>query len=427
MTGPVAHAHALAHARAQNVDRLRWHRMTLPAFPLRAGVRRPTYARSRLLLGITGVGTAVLVAIVALLSDVAQSVLSTSTDQPPHLALASLALVFAGSQVACMLFDLIGGAWLVRRREWPSVWLARWARGAAVQWGVWMLGATTLLVTARLTMGHVTTTQSLLVSIAVFVVLQLILGALRGSLARVVSALPTQYLSEPARQATERAGLDPRHVLVVDTPDEGFVGGYAGLQAGTLIVPLRWTQLPTRAFVAALVRRRIIGASGAHRRGVLAAMAWNTIGFAIVLALTEASLATAAGVVTMAFGMTLWAFAGVLLLPTLSRHAVFAVDRTAAQQIGVADVTSAIELLDRWQDDEAARSPLVETIFHPVPSRTARLQRLSSAGNAGVRWYHMHHVARHALWLSWASFTPLSRLVHCNVGRTALWVMLPGD
>jgi hypothetical protein len=44
-----------------------------------------------------------------------------------------------------------------------------------------------------------------------------------------------------------------------------------------------------------------------------------------------------------------------------------------------------------------------------------------------VKPWHAHHLARHALWLSWGACTPLSRVVHCNVGRPALWAMLPGD
>jgi hypothetical protein len=36
-------------------------------------------------------------------------------------------------------------------------------------------------------------------------------------------------------------------------------------------------------------------------------------------------------------------------------------------------------------------------------------------------------LARHALWLGWGTLSPISRAVHCNVGRPALWAMLPGD
>jgi len=213
---------------------------------------------------------------------------------------------------------------------------------------------------------------------------------------------------------------------VLDCPDEGFVGGWSGITAQTLVVPFRWTQLPEPALAAMLLRRRLAATSGAHTRGVLGAIGWNTLGFAVSLALTGASPATAAGVLTLAAAMTLWAFLGVLLLPTPSRAAVFALDAAATASVGAAPMRAGIEQLDAWQDDEPVRSAGVETVFHPVPGRSARIARL--VGNTGaVKPWHAHHVARHALWLSWGAFTPISRAVHCNVGRPALWAMLPGD
>lgn len=365
-------------------------------------------------------------AIVLLWSDIVATVFSTSADQPLVAALAALATFFAGSHLAFMLFDMVGGALLVRRRDGPSAWLARWLRGAATQWCVWMLSAGALLVAARWTAMHTSNAVGFYASCGVFFALQLVLAMLRGTLTRVVAAMPLVPPAEPVRVAAERAGLDASRLKIVEVGDEGFVGGHAGLGTGTLLVPRRWTTLPTRALTAALVRRHVTAVRGAHLRGVLGALVWNTAGFAAVLWLTDATLATVAGIVTMTAGMTLWAFAGVLLLPTPSRAAVFAIDQDSAQRVGVADVAQSIELLDHWQDDEPTRARLVETIFHPVPSRATRLARLSASGR-GVRWYHTHHIARHALWLGWAACTPLSRLVHCNVGRPALWVMLPGD
>jgi hypothetical protein len=175
-----------------------------------------------------------------------------------------------------------------------------------------------------------------------------------------------------------------------------------------------------------LLRRRIAGTSGAHTRGVIGAIGWNTLGFALSLTLTGVSPASSAGVITLAAAMTLWAFLGVLLLPTPSRAAVFALDAVATATVGAAPMRNGIELLDQWQDDEPVRSTGVETVFHPVPGRSARIARLVGNVNAVKPW-HAHHLARHALWLSWGACTPLSRAVHCNVGRPALWAMLPGD
>jgi hypothetical protein len=193
-----------------------------------------------------------------------------------------------------------------------------------------------------------------------------------------------------------------------------------GARAGTLWVPAHWRALPAYALHAVLARRRWIAESGAHARGLWGAVAWNALGAAVVLDIAGAP-ATAAALVTFSAAMTLWAFASVLLLPTASRRAVFAAD-AAVRDLRLHD---AIVPLDRWQDDEPARSALVETVFHPVPAREARLARLEAAPVPSA--FAMHHLARHALFLAWGAMTPLSRAVHCNVGRPALWVMLPGD
>jgi len=260
----------------------------------------------------------------------------------------------------------------------------------------------------------------------VFVVVQFLLAFWRGRMARVIARLP--IVPTPARiaSAAAQAGLDESWLQVLDSPDEGFVGGWSGLTARTLVVPARWAQLPEPALAAMLLRRRLAATSGAHTRGVIGAIGWNTLGFVVALALTGVSPASAGGVIALAAAMTLWAFLGVLLLPTPSRAAVFALDAAATASMGAGPMRTGIELLDQWQDDEPVRSAGVETVFHPVPGRSARIARLVSNANAVKPW-HAHHLARHALWLSWGACTPLSRAVHCNVGRPALWAMLPGD
>jgi hypothetical protein len=377
-----------------------------------------TYARARLYLGITGVGSAVLLAAALLYFRIPSRGLSMSPAQSVPAALFRVGLLFAFAHVAFMLYDLIGGVSLVRRQAWGSVWLTRWLRGAAVQWVVWMLVAAALMFAARA--GGTTAVM------AVFVTVQLLLAAGRSRMVRVIARLPIVPTPEGMARAAVQAGLDTSRLQVLDCPDEGFVGGWSGITAQTLVVPLRWAQLPEPALAAMLLRRRLAATSGAHTRGVLGAIGWNTLGFAVSLALTGASPATAAGVLTLAAAMTLWAFLGVLLLPTPSRAAVFALDAAATASVGAAPMRAGIERLDAWQDDEPVRSAGVETVFHPVPGRSARIARLE--GNAGaVKPWHAHHLARHALWLSWGACTPISRAVHCNVGRPALWAMLPGD
>ncbi|MCO4100446.1 MAG: hypothetical protein HEQ38_13855 [Gemmatimonas sp.] len=384
----------------------------------RAGFGALTYARSRLYLGISGVGTAVLVAGCLLVFDIPSAGFPTTTETAVARSMFAVGLFFLLVFGLFFLFDLVGGAWVVRRRDNAPSWFGTWVRGVAVQWVVWMLTGTALMVAAR--------SGGVLAAVMVFVGVQFVLAQLRGPLARVIARLERVPMPPVVAQAAERAGIPVARVQVLDTADEGFVGGWSGVLPGTLVVPCRWAMLPVDVLSAQLARRQLIAASGAHTRGVVGAVAWNTAGFGVVLLATAATPATAAGLVTIMAGMTLWAFVGVLVLPTASRAAVYAADCSTAAVHGVAHVRTGIELLDKWQDDEPTRALHVERIFHPVPSRANRIARLATP-SAPLGAVHAHHLARHVLWLGWGALTPLSRAVHCNVGRPALWAMLPGD
>ncbi|MGZ8457491.1 MAG: hypothetical protein ACXWZ4_12900, partial [Gemmatirosa sp.] len=159
--------------------------------------------------------------------------------------------------------------------------------------------------------------------------------------------------------------------------------------------------------------------------GLLLALAWNTAGLALALWGAGVDARSASGAVTLVALMVPWSFLGLLLLPTPSRTAVLAADASAARMVGAGAVQDAVVRLDAWQEDEPARSRLVETIFHPVPARTRRLAALHD-GRA-PRGAGAHMAARHALYLAWALASPLSRAVHCNVGRPSRWVLFPGD
>ncbi|AMW05871.1 hypothetical protein [Gemmatimonas phototrophica] len=392
--------------------------MTSPSLSRSASIGALTYARSRLYLGISGVGTAVLAASCLLYFKIPAVGFSTSVEQSVGRSLFSVGLFFMMVAGLFFLFDLMGGAWVVRRKDNAPIWLAGWLRGVAVQWVVWMITAAALMLTARAA-GAVAT-------LSVFVGIQLLLALGRGRLARIIARFGVHPVSPLFAQAAERAGLEPAQLLVVDTHDEGFVGGWSSLVPRTLVVPRRWGMLSEDALTAQLARRQAVAVSGAHQRGVLGAMAFNTVGFVVVQQLSATTPATAAGIVTLMAGMTLWAFLGVLVLPTPSRAAVYATDATVASTLGVPAVVQSIELTDKWQDDEPTRSVNVERIFHPVPGRSNRLARLK-AGQVGLGGLHAHHLARHALWLGWGTLSPISRVVHCNVGRTSLWAMLPGD
>jgi hypothetical protein len=389
--------------------------MTIASLPLPL---RTTYARARLRLGIAGVGGVVLLAAAALLADLPARTLARDPAQPLAAAVAQVLAALLVPTLLLAPLDALGGLVVARERPAPWAWRRRWLRGVSVQLAVWAASATVLLGAAR--------AGGVWAALAASALLQVALLVGRPWLARVVAPLAvSRRLPAGIARAAGAAGLDASRLRVVDAGDSGFTGGFAGVTARTLWVPAHWAALPPPVLAAQLARRRACATGGLHARGVVGALAWNLAGLAAVLRFAPgADAATAAGLVTAVAWTTLWSFLGLLLLPTPSRAAVLAADAGAARVVGAPAVRDAIAALDRWLDAEPERPRAVEAVFHPVPSPATRLRGLAAPGAGGGG---AHQLARHALYLAWGTLSPLSRAVHCNVGRPALWVFWPGD
>ena len=383
-----------------------------------------TYARARLLLGMAGVGLQLLVALWALARDLPGRWLPGDPSQPLASAVSAIVPALLVPVLLQFPLDLLGGLGAVRATPGIGRWLARWARAAAVQLLVWC-AALALVMTGARSAGAAGV-------LAAGLLAQLALLTLRGPLARAASTLPPADAATAARLRTAAAtvGLDGGRVRVVAAGDESFVGGWTGLAPRTLWVPAHWAELPESALRAQLARRRAVQ-GGAHVRGMALAVGWNLAGLALALWGAGVDARSAAGAVTLMLLLVPWTFLGLLVLPTPSRAAVRAADAAAARAVGPAPTREALARLDRWQDDEPTRARGVETIFHPVPALARRLAALDAVAAAprgeAVAAGGAHHAARHALFLAWAFASPLSRAVHCNVGRPALWVLFPGD
>lgn len=363
-----------------------------------------SYARARLYLGSSNVGMWVVVSSAFLLFGVPERIFRTSpaASWADVTQLAAVILVYAAVQGA---FDLFGGLLLPKEygRYTPPLpkFVAHWFRGAALH-GALLLAAGLLLLNAARLGGFWG-------ALAAFLLLSagLVLGQL--GLARLIGGLGV----------ARREG-----VVLLRSPYPHLTGGVVGVRRETVALPEAWAErFGKGASELLLERRRALVARGSRRYGLAAALFWNLLGFVLAYA-AAGSVASVAGLVSFSLWSTLWAFLGVLTLPTLSRRAVFQGDALALE--GGGDRTQLGELivrLDRDQDDEAGRDPAVETIFHPLPSSTRRLARL---GLPPPRWA-LWHVARTSLYLSWASLSLLSRAVHCNVGRPEVWVFLPSD
>jgi len=371
----------------------------LLATPRRDHPPGTTYARARLRLGITSVGTLVVLSTALLVLDVADSVLPES----PSWAFSDVAwlALLVGAYVAVSApFDLLGGQILPHRfgRPVPGDGFARvWARGVTAH-GACLLAVAVILLAAGRAGGDA---GALVASF----VLMVCLLATQVPLARLVGAV--------CREGDRLRGSDP-----------SFVGGIVGLPGfDRTILSAAWTGETAEVQSA---RREVVRRSGSRAFGVVAAALFTFVGLAAVLLGTSAAANSVAGLATLSLWMTLWSFLGLLVLPSLSRSAVIAADRSALSGgIDPVELTRVLGTLDAAQEDEPRRGRLVEIVFHPVPSLERRVGAIAAGDgpNLPKPW----NTARTALFLSWASLGLLSRAVHCNCGRPALWVLFPGD
>ena len=383
-----------------------------------------SYARARLWLGISCVGTIVVVSLLMLLFRIPLRLLSTDhSDLGTNIGL--LAGVLFAYAFLSGPFDFFGGYILPKEYGKSTVclpvFLRGWLRGVLMHSLALMGVALTLLYAARaggfpLFLGAFAGINLLLL------ILQPLLAALLGGIRYEQSG------TEPAASHLDRSsGLKrPRMQFAADI-NPYFTGGIAGLPGlERSILPERWREeFSLEELEIVSLRRTGVVQNGSRTRGILLAVGWNTLGFCLAALLTG-SLASVAGLVTFSLWFTLWNFLGLLVLPVPSQHGVFGGDAFAMQQgARRPSLETLLRKLDRDQDDEYARSQSVETYFHPLPSVERRLAQLDTGQTSPQvgAWQG----ARMAIYLSWAGIGLLSRAVHCNCGRPDVWVFLPSD
>lgn len=377
-----------------------------------------TYARSRLWLGISGVGTTVALALLTIGTGWPTKVLPVSSTTPMAVHLAHLAGVAGLHVLLFLVLDLVGGVVIVRQRPSVGRWLGSWLRGALV------LAATALVAAALVMTAARAGGNGGAVGVAVLFALALLWG--NGWLARAVAPVVVAPATDPVRKAALRAGIDATRIRLVTAGDAAFTGGWVGPAGRTLWLPEHWVRSLAPDELAAQLARR--AAVRVHRwRGVAAALLWNGVGFAMALQAPGGGATSAAALTMTSAWFVLWQFAGLLLLPSLSRPAVLEADAVAAVRVGADATYRAIARLDEWQEGESSRPDAVETIFHPVPELRERAERLKLGAAAGPLPPGCYHATRTMLASGWAFTGLLGRAVHCNLGRPALWVVFPSD
>lgn len=379
-----------------------------------------TYARARLWLGISGVGSIVVLATAALAWRWPPSLFPDSTAWSP-VDLIGLGVLVGSLCIVMLPFDLLGGWVLPRtfgREEGRFLdYLPAWAAASLLQGLIFLLVGAVILAVGRWG-GPVGAILAVAALTFCFLASQRTLLGLFTPDASDDSALEATITRLRAWE------FDPPLILVVENRDRGFTGGVVGWPgAEVIIVPVTWLKDLTSDQLATAIARRVVAIrSGSHAWGLAISALWVVVGFGLATLLPGAGVASVAELVSTCCGCALWTFLGLLTLPTLSRHATGLVDAGVIEQGVPPEVLrDACQTLDRLQDDEPSRPAYIEAIFYPAPSLENRTVAPPSAGVGA--W----HVARQMLFLSWASMGLLSRAVHCNAGRPELWIMLPTD
>ena len=370
-----------------------------------------SYARARLSLGIGSVALFVVLAFVSLLLNWPHRVFAGFVPTPYFDAMGLIWIIALYSALHIPL-DYIGGYWLPchysRQCLLFSFFASQYIRGFLVQ-GVFLVGSGVIVLQAGRYGGRFAV-------ILVLAAVMLLMVEAQDWLARLVGGL----------SVSSEEWIEGRRVLLISGMDTGFCGGFAGLPGRErLILPALWQKiLPKSIMGLQLERRFAMIKAGCRLRGLGLAMAWNLSGFYLSSLMPGAGVASVAELFQTALGSTIWSFFGLLLLPTLSRYAVYEMDQLARSQ-GLAenDFALMVRELDQLQDDEPKRPTGIEAIFHPIPSVEPRIERFRNGWNGKGAW----NAARYALYLSWPCLGFLNRAVHCNTGRPELWVMLPID
>jgi hypothetical protein len=384
-----------------------------------------TQARRRLRLGITGVGSSVLLALAVILATVLGAVpldpnWRLAPGVPGTFASAALVtlLLFTSHAVLLVALEHAGGRRAVRHAPAVTRWFGSWLRGFTVLAALGSVSLATVITAGTLAGTGAAAATALALSLGLLVA--------QGPLARAVAALHLASPSDTVREQAQQLGLDPDALRVVHAADESFVGGWVGWDRDALWIPAWWTQAEHADVLPVQLHRRLAQRqSYARRRGWWRAALWPALGLLLTAPLVPYAWSDTRLWLVLPALATLWSFVAVLVLPSVSRSAVHYADAVAARAIGVDTTVAVIRQLDAAQDDEPERSPVVETIFHPVPAANNRARRLRAGTTPPIGGGHQQ--TRLTLWASLATGSVLGRMVHCNIGRPSLWVVYPGD
>ncbi|MDB4733091.1 hypothetical protein OAF42_01475 [Planctomicrobium sp.] len=364
--------------------------------------------KARLLTGISCVGFLVLLSTAMLVLDIPELLSKSVGISPVNEFVASLGF-FVLIAIMLLPFDLIGGFVIPRAFERQSLqltsWFLRWFRSVIFQTVMFAS-----LFFAYLQIGRELGPKWM---IGLFILLQIFLVASQEQIWRLMTF---QAWKRDRQNSTQ----------FVTNRDQRFAGGITGFPGyERVLVPSSWqANLSTSSLNVLLERRWAAVQTGGRRRGIIAAAVWNIFCLSIAVFVSGSVVSNIGDLMTVFLCFLLLSFMGLLILPSLNRNSVFALDRSFADRFGKEDLIEALREIDDLTDQDRDRSVSEESIFQPIPCPERRIQSLREKGRHSIPAWN---VARTALFLSWAFGGPLARAVHCNVGRPELWAMLPTD
>lgn len=351
-------------------------------------------ARRRLWLGIANVGFWVLAAGAGLCWLV--------IDPARAVGLPAFLGICAGAVALQAVFDFIGGLTLMPGvRQSLVTFLCHWSRGVLTHTLVLAAVGIASVLSLRWTGGFGA---------------GLVLATLALALGRrlLLRAMGTVAFTEQMP--------DGETILTAAVKDPAFTGGIVGFgRRAKSLLPANWMDaVPGTEIAAESCRRRWQIANALSVRALTLILSWNLLGTFIGTQVFQlAARPPAAALLGHACWMTIWTFASLLVLPSLSRGAIFAADCAAGDSQH--NLTAWITRFANLVGEDGSPNAAVQTIFYPVPSAGERLRQLAHPS----RCFVLGNLARNNLFYSWGTFTLLGRAVHCNVGRPVLWVFPP--
>ena len=245
-----------------------------------------TYARARLWLGISGVGSLVLASSFVIFLRIPQQLLSGQQDFS-LVDVRQLAYVAALFVLWLVPFDFLGGYYLPRiyRKSFMSfqLWCWNYLIAAFGQSLLFMLLA--LLV---MTGGRIFGLAGGLLVIAIGTVACFLWRHLLLSSREVKTAWTGEKLAE-AVQLVRAWQTSVPTLMVVRHDDVGFTGGISGLgKKVCIVIPQAWLNAMSREELATAIARRAAAInSGSYLRGLGIAFTWNCLGFAFMFDLAR--------------------------------------------------------------------------------------------------------------------------------------------